>query len=46
MIFDPSKYTGEKQGKINLAATKRTSSNSFKFINQLESVLDIPWFQK
>lgn len=28
MIFDPSKYTGEKQGKINLAATKR---NFFQF---------------
>lgn len=29
MIFDPSKYTGEKQGKINLAATKR---NFFQFV--------------
>lgn len=34
MIFDPSKYTGEKQGKINLAATKR---NFFQFVQIYQS---------
>lgn len=34
MIFDPSKYTGEKQGRINLAATKR---NFFQFVQIYQS---------
>lgn len=34
MIFDPSKYTGEKQGRVNLAATKR---NFFQFVQIYQS---------